>query len=139
LRILRECLSEFPFSGYGFRQLILSEIYAKNKNMKDFFKNLFRYKSAISQFLLILIIVYAVASINLLIVAMNWYKSMPGAFLNHYVLIVFSVISFLLVILVAAYHLSSLIRRRKRRTDQQRLSRARFVRAKHRMPPRGLR
>jgi uncharacterized membrane protein len=107
--------------------------------MKEFFKNLFRYKSAISQFLLILIIVYAVASINLLIVAVSWYKSIPGANFNHYVLIVFSVISFLLVVLVAGYHLSSLVRRRKRRTDQQRLSRAKFIRAKHRMPPRGIR
>ena len=104
--------------------------------MKDFFKNLVRYKSFFSHILLILIIVYAVASINLLIVAVNWYKRMPGAFLNPYILLGFAVISFLLVVLVAGYHLSSLVRRRKRRSDRQRLSRAKFVRAKHRFSPR---
>ena len=106
--------------------------------MKDFIKNLSSHKGMFSLILLILIIVYAVASINLLIVAVNWYKDIPRASLNPYVLVGFAVISFLLVGLVAGYHLSSLLRRRKRRSDWQRLSRARFIRAKHRFSPRSL-
>jgi uncharacterized membrane protein len=99
----------------------------------------FRNKNLLAHILWIVLIVYAVASVYLLITSVNWYRHYPGAYLNPLTLVGFAVISFLLVVLVSSYHLSSLIRRRKRRSDRQRLSRAKFVRAKHRIPPRGFR
>ena len=104
--------------------------------MRAFLKNLFRYRGAFAVVSWIVVLVYAGASINLLLISINWYKHYPGAYLDPFGLIGFAVVSFLLVVLVSVYHLSSLIRRRKRRTDRQRLSRAKFVRAKHRLPPR---
>jgi uncharacterized membrane protein len=103
--------------------------------MNVFFKN----RNMFAHILWIVLIVYAVASAYLLIISVNWYRHYPGAYLNPLTLVAFSVISFLLVVFVSSYHLSSLIRRRKRRSDRQRLSRAKFIRAKHRLPPRDLR
>ena len=99
----------------------------------------FRNKNLLVHVLWIVLIVYAAGSVYLLVVSVNWYRHAPGAYLKPLTLVGFAVISFLLVVLVSRYHLSSLIRRRKRRTDRQRLSRARFIRAKHRLPPRGVR
>ncbi|MDR0584053.1 MAG: hypothetical protein LBG57_06885 [Treponema sp.] len=100
---------------------------------------IFKKKNLFAHILWIVLIVYAVSSVYLLVVSVNWYRHSPGAYLKPLTLVAFAVISFLLVVLVSSYHLSSLIRRRKRRTDRQRLSRARFIRAKHRMAPRGFR
>ena len=103
--------------------------------MNGFFKNFFKNRSRLALFSWLIVIIYAATSINLLT---GWYRHV-----NEYPdprgLIAFAMISFLLVILVSVYHLSSLIRRRRRRTDRQRLSRAKFVRAKHRLPPRSAR
>ena len=94
---------------------------------------IFKNKSLITQISLITALVYAAASAYLLIVSANWYEQYPDAFrLNPRSLVGFSIISFLLVALVSVYHLNSMLRRRKRYSDRQRLSRARFVRAKHR-------
>jgi putative effector of murein hydrolase LrgA (UPF0299 family) len=101
--------------------------------------NIFNNKSLITQISLITVLVYAAASAYLLIVSVNWYEQYPDAFrLNPRSLVGFSIISFLLVALVSAYHLNSLLRRRKRRSDRARLSRARFIRAKHRLSRRSV-
>jgi uncharacterized membrane protein len=99
--------------------------------MSDFFKNFFRNRSRFAVVSWIIVIVYAATSINLLI---DWYGH-SGEYLNPRELVIFAMVSFLLVVIVAIYHLSSLFRRRRRRTDRQRLSRAKFVRAKHRLSP----
>jgi hypothetical protein len=57
---------------------------------------------------------------------------MPGAYLNPRSLLIFSIISFFLAVLVSAYHLSTLIRRRKRRSDRQKISRLKYIKAKNR-------
>jgi hypothetical protein len=57
---------------------------------------------------------------------------MPGAYLNPQSLLLFSVISFLLTVAVSAYHLSTLIRRRKRRSDRQKISRLKYIKARNR-------
>jgi uncharacterized membrane protein len=100
--------------------------------MKEFLSNTFRNRSSIALLSWIAVIVYAATSINLLA---GWYRN-PDSSPDPKGLVSFAMVSFLLVILVAIYHLSTLIRRRRRRTDRQRLSRAKFVRAKHRLPPR---
>jgi uncharacterized membrane protein len=100
--------------------------------MKEFFNNTFRNRSSIVFFSWLIVIVYAAVSINLLA---GWFRQ-PDSSPDPQGMISFAIVSFLLVILVAVYHLSSLIRRRRRRSDRQRLSRAKFVRAKHRLPPR---
>jgi membrane protein implicated in regulation of membrane protease activity len=102
------------------------------------FQDMDRRRSLFVRISLIILVVYSAASVNLLIIAAGWQKNRPGAFLNIKTLFWFSVISFLLAAAVSAYHLSNLFRRRKRRSDRTRLSRARFVRAKHRRPRRDL-
>ena len=93
-------------------------------------------KSFLMQLSLIVLIVYTIASISLLIFAIQLLKVSPSSYLEPRAAIGYAVISFVLVVLIATYHLSTLLRRRKRRTDRQRLSRARFIRAKHRLPSR---
>ena len=91
-----------------------------------------RLKSHVMQVSLFVLIIYAVASISLMIFAIRWAAAHPGFTLNPKAIIGYAVISFLLVVIMAVYHLSSMVRRRKRRSDHPKLSRARFVRAKHR-------
>jgi Kef-type K+ transport system membrane component KefB len=93
-------------------------------------------RSFLVQLSLIILIVYTIASISLLLFAMQWLGSNPNSYLDPQIILKYAVISFLLVVFIAAYHLSTLLRRRKRRSDRQRLSRARFIRAKHRLPSR---
>jgi len=90
-------------------------------------------KSLLMQISLIVLIVYAIASISLLVFAAQWLKANPHSYLDPNAAIAYAIVSFALVVLIAAYHLSNLLRRRKRRTDRQRLSRAKFIRAKHRL------
>jgi hypothetical protein len=80
----------------------------------------------------ICIIVYAIASANVLILAISTYQELPGAYLNPQTLLLFSVISFILTVAVSAYHLSTMIRRRKRRTDRQKISRIKYIKAQNR-------
>ena len=84
----------------------------------------------------IVILLYAVSSVYLLITSMNWVKNTPNTYLRVEPIIAYAITSFLLVALVSIYHLSSLLRRRRRHSDRLRLSRAKFVRAKHRRSPR---
>jgi hypothetical protein len=80
----------------------------------------------------ICIIVYAIASINVLVLAVSTYKNAPGAYLNPQSLFLFAIISFVLAVAVSAYHLSTLLRRRKRRSDRQKISRLKYIKAKNR-------
>jgi ABC-type bacteriocin/lantibiotic exporter with double-glycine peptidase domain len=99
------------------------------KNIKELFvKN----RSQLVSVLWICIIVYAIASINVLILALSIYRNLPGAYLNPRTLLVFSIISFALAVIISAYHLSTLIRRRKRRSDRQKISRLKYIKAKNR-------
>jgi uncharacterized membrane protein YwzB len=102
------------------------------KAIKEFFKN----RNLIVHVIWICVIVYAIASINVLILALRSYRYLPGAYLDPRSLLLFAVISFLLVVIIAAYHLSTLIRRRKRRSDRLKISRRKYLRAKHRHPGR---
>jgi hypothetical protein len=71
-----------------------------------------------SQVIFILIILYCVSSVNVLLLALGILPYIPGAYLNPYVLIAFSIISFALTLLISAFHLSTMIRRKKRRCDR---------------------
>ena len=93
-------------------------------------------KSAILQLTMIILIAYSAASVSLLIYIVKWGQSILYSLPEIRTVIVYTIISFALVMLMAAYHLSNLIRRRKRRTDRQAISRAKFIRAKHRLPSR---
>jgi hypothetical protein len=100
--------------------------------MENAFKKFWKNQSLIVQIIWVCILLYAVASINVLILALITYKDLPGAYLNPNALIGFAIISFLLVVMISAYHISSLIRRRKRRSDRQRISRRKYVMAERR-------
>jgi len=102
----------------------------------NLFSALGQKRSFLMKIILIIIIVYAIVSMTLLAFAIKWTEANPYSYLDPEAVTRYAIISFLLVVLIAVYHLSTMIRRRKRRTDRQRLSRARFVRAKHRLPPR---
>ena len=102
----------------------------------NLFSTIGQKRSLLMQICLIVLIVYAVASVSLLVFAIQWLKTNPHSFLDPRAAIGYAIISFVLVAVIAAYHLSTLLRRRKRRSDRQRLSRAKFIRAKHRLPSR---
>jgi hypothetical protein len=94
--------------------------------------NLFKNRGAIVHVSWLVLLLYAVVSAYMLITSMNLARNSSVAYIKTEALVVYAVISFFLVALVSALHLSSLLRRRRRYTDRQRLSRAKFVRAKHR-------
>jgi hypothetical protein len=100
--------------------------------MENALKKFWQNQSLIVHVIWVCILLYAVASINVLILALTTYKDLPGAYLNPNALVGFAVISFLLVVMISAYHISSLIRRRKRRSDRQRMSRRKYVMAERR-------
>jgi membrane protein implicated in regulation of membrane protease activity len=88
-------------------------------------------RSAMVQILWICIVVYSIASLNIIIHALFIYDKAQGAYLDPQSSLIFAVISFLLVVLVSAYHISTLVRRRKRRSDKRKLSKGKAMRAKH--------
>jgi membrane protein implicated in regulation of membrane protease activity len=100
--------------------------------MESTLKRLWKNQGFIVHVIWVCILLYAVASINVLILALTTYKDLPGAYLNPNALVGFAVISFLLVVVISAYHISSLVRRRKRRSDRQRMSRRKFIMAERR-------
>jgi uncharacterized membrane protein YbhN (UPF0104 family) len=100
--------------------------------MKNVLEKILKSRSLIVHVIWIGILIYAIASINVLVLAFKTYRQVPGAFLNPHALLFFSVISFVMVVLVAVYHLSTLIRRRKRRSDKMKISRRKYLQAKHR-------
>jgi membrane protein implicated in regulation of membrane protease activity len=95
--------------------------------MESTFKRLWKNQSFIVQVIWICILLYAVASIYVLVLALNTSKDLPGAYLNPSTSTSFAVVSFLLVAVISAYHISTLVRRRKRRSDRQRMSRRKFI------------
>lgn len=82
-------------------------------------KEFFIRQNHISQMIFILILLYAVSSINVLLLALGILPHIPGMYLNPYIMVAFSLISFALTAFISAYHLSTMIRRRKRKTDQE--------------------
>jgi uncharacterized membrane protein YbhN (UPF0104 family) len=104
--------------------------------MRNGLKTIAKNQSLIVHVIWVCLIVYAIASINVLILALSTYKDLPGAYLNPHTLLSFSVISFLMVVIIAGYHLSTLIRRRKRRSDKQKISRRKLLNARNRRPAR---
>jgi hypothetical protein len=75
-------------------------------------------RSRVSQVIFILIVLYCVASVNVLILALGmlpYYESIQGV---SYLLIGFTISSFVLTLFISAYHLSTMLRRRKRRSDR---------------------
>ncbi|MDR2516650.1 MAG: hypothetical protein LBC88_04620 [Spirochaetaceae bacterium] len=91
-----------------------------------------KHRGALFHIFLICLIAYATGAIWVLANAIRQVQHIEGAFFRPQSLIAFSIISFILVLLISAYNLGALIRRRKRRSDHQRLSRAKLIRAKHR-------
>jgi Na+/phosphate symporter len=75
-------------------------------------------KTLISQVIFILIIVYAVSSINVLLLALGVIPYLPSAYLNPYMILSFAVTSFVLTTAMAVFHLSTMLRRNKRITDR---------------------
>jgi hypothetical protein len=98
---------------------------------------LFKNKNIILSVSWLAILLYAVASTYLLIASLQWVQKTPAAYLKPETLIAYAITSFLLVALVSVVHLASLIRRRRRRSDRLQLSRAKFLRAKHRRSRKG--
>jgi membrane protein implicated in regulation of membrane protease activity len=105
--------------------------------MESTFKRLWKNQSLIVQVIWICILLYAVASINVLILALTTYKNLQDAYLNPRALTAFSLVSFLLVVVISIYHISTLLRRRKRRSDRQRMSRRKLVMVARRRLNRG--
>jgi hypothetical protein len=65
-----------------------------------------------------LIVLYCVAAVNVLILALGmlpYYEAEHGV---SYLLIGFTISSFVLTLFISAYHLSTMLRRRKRRSDR---------------------
>ena len=91
-----------------------------------------RHRGAVFHISLVCLIAYAAGAIWVLSNAIQQVRYIEGASFRPQSLIAFSIISFMLVLLIAGYNLSTLIRRRKRRSDHERLSRAKLIRAKHR-------
>jgi hypothetical protein len=101
--------------------------------MKSIKETFVRNRSQIVYILWICIIVYAIASINVLINALGIINARPDAYVfKPQTLLLFSIISFGLAVVVSAYHLSTLLRRRKRRSDRQKISRLKYIKAKNR-------
>jgi predicted membrane protein len=76
--------------------------------------------SPVARIIFILILLYAICSINVLFLAIGIISYLPKSFLlDPHVLIAFAIISFALTVLTSAYHLSTMILRRKRRSDWQ--------------------
>jgi hypothetical protein len=76
--------------------------------------------SVASRIIFVLILLYAICSINVLLLAAGIVSYLPREFvLDPFVLIAFAIISFCLVVVTSAYHLATMILRRKRRVDWQ--------------------
>ena len=76
------------------------------------------HKSLVMQIVFILIILYAISSLNLLIVVVNLLPHLPdGFFLKPFALTFFNVISVTLMVLLAVYHLVTMFHHKKRKND----------------------
>ena len=75
------------------------------------------HKSLVMQIIFILIILYAISSLNVLVLAMSVLPLLPAAFLRPFALAGFNIISVTLMVLLAIYHLVTMFHRRKRIND----------------------
>jgi amino acid transporter len=78
--------------------------------------NFFRGKNRVSQVIFGVIILYALVSIACLWAAAGGVGLSDAD--RNYVLIAFSMLSFVVAVFICAYHLSTLFKRRKRKTDR---------------------
>ncbi|MDR1910158.1 MAG: hypothetical protein LBQ35_09630 [Spirochaetaceae bacterium] len=76
-----------------------------------------RQRNTIATIISLLIIIYAVSSASVLLIAQGMIRSIPDAYLKTEILVWYSIASFVLTALVSTYHLYTFIRRRKRRND----------------------
>lgn len=81
-------------------------------------KELWMSRSHVSRVIFILIVLYCVASVNVLILALGMLPYYEANQSVSYLLIGFTISSFILTLFISAYHLSTMLRRRKRRADR---------------------
>ena len=86
--------------------------------MSSGFITTFLRKNTIWQMIFILTILYAVSSINVLVIVINLLPYLRGAFFRTHILVYFAEISFGLTAFLSAYHLTTMFRRRKRKMDR---------------------
>ena len=70
----------------------------------------------------ILIILYAISSLNVLILAISILPYLPDAFLRPYALAGFNIISVSLMVLLTIYHMVTMFHHRKRYGDHDHLT-----------------
>ena len=87
--------------------------------MSSGFKKLWFKKGIMWEVIFILIILYAVSSINVLAIVISVLPFLHGAFLKTHILTYFAEIAFGLTAFLSIYHLSTLFRKSKRKTDKQ--------------------
>jgi membrane protein implicated in regulation of membrane protease activity len=76
-----------------------------------------KQRTTIATIISLLIIIYAVSSATVLLLALGVLRFIPSAYLKPEILVWYSIASFVLTALVSTYHLYTFIRRRKRRND----------------------
>lgn len=80
--------------------------------------NWFTTSSTASKSIFCIIVVYLIAAIIVLLMIFGVIPSKNAAN-NPYLLIEFSVVSFIISVIISVFHLSTLIMRRKRRSDNR--------------------
>ena len=79
---------------------------------------IFRFhKSLVMQIVFILIILYAISSLNVLILAISVLPYLPDPFLRPFALAGFNIISVMLMVLLAVYHMVTMFHHGKRKGD----------------------
>jgi lipid-A-disaccharide synthase-like uncharacterized protein len=91
------------------------KIMESSANSAGFWKS----KSRLSQVIFILSLLYYAGSVIVLFLALGLMPNMSRVYLNPYLLIGFSIVSFVLTLFISVYHLALLLKRRKRKTDRQ--------------------
>jgi membrane protein implicated in regulation of membrane protease activity len=81
------------------------------------FAETWNVKSTAAKVLFILSILYAVSSINVLLLALGIVQWVPGMAFNLTVMITYCLVSFTYGLIVSAYHLYTFLNRRKRKDD----------------------
>jgi putative effector of murein hydrolase LrgA (UPF0299 family) len=82
------------------------------------FKEFWMSKSHVSKVIFILIVLYCIASINVLFLSLGMVPYFQSFQQSSYLLIGFAISSFALTLFMSAYHLSTMLRRRKRKSDR---------------------
>ena len=86
--------------------------------MSSGFKKLWFKEGIVWEVIFILSILYAVSSINVLVIVISILPSLSGAFLKTHVLMYFAELAFVLTAFLSIYHMSTLFRKPKRKTDK---------------------